>query len=64
MTEQELMEKIQHEVFKNYLKSTIENNIHLTRPQKEYQKKCVDAAAQQADKLQEVIKMMRTMGMM
>lgn len=64
MNDQELIEKLQHEAFKQQLKNNIENNPYYTRQQKDYFKERVDVAAQQADQMTDLIKMMRQMGLM
>ncbi len=63
MTENELLEQLQHEVYKAALKNQIESDPTLTRQQKEYKKYCVDVAAQRADAFVEIVKLMRTLGM-
>ena len=58
MTEQELKKKIKNEAYKNLLKQTIDSNPNFSWQQKEYYKSLVDKAAQSADMLNELIKMM------
>ena len=58
MTQQEFMNKLRNEAYKNLLKQTIDNNLNFTWQQKEYYKSLVDEASQRADIIVELMKML------
>ena len=58
MTQQEFMDKLKNEAYKNLLKHTIDNNPKFSWQQKEYYKSLVDKASQSTDMLKELMKMM------
>ena len=58
----ELEKHRQHETIKNMLKQCIDNNPYLNMIQKEQQKAQIDAAAAQADRIENLLSIIKYLG--
>ena len=58
----ELEKHMQHEAIKNMLKQCIDNNPYLNMIQKEQQKAQIDAAAAQADRIENLLSLIKYLG--
>ena len=59
----ELEKRMQHEMIKKLMKQAIDNNPHLNSIQKEQQKARVDACAAQADRVENMLSMIKYLGL-
>lgn len=59
----EIEKHIQHEMIKDLMKKAIDNNPLLTPLQKEQQKARVDACAAQADRVENMLSMIKYLGL-
>ena len=59
----ELEKHMQHEIIVNLMKQAIDNNPFLDSVQKDQQKARVDASAAQADRIENVISMIKYLGL-
>jgi len=58
----ELEKHIQHEAIKSILKQAIDNNPYLNWVEKEQQKSRIDAAAAEADKIENMLSLIKYLG--
>ena len=58
----EIEKHIQHEYIKSILKQAIDNNPYLTPYDKERQKARIDAAAAQADRIENLLSLIKYLG--
>lgn len=58
----ELEKHIQHEAIKSMLKQAIDNNPYLNWVEKEQQKSRIDAAAAEADKIENMLSLIKYLG--
>lgn len=59
----EIEKRMQHEMIKNIMKQAIDNNPLLNPIQKEQQKARVDACAAQADRIENMLSMIKYLGL-
>ena len=59
----EIEERMQHEMIKNMMKQAIDNNPLLNPIQKEQPKARVDACAAQADRIENMLSMIKYLGL-
>lgn len=59
----ELEKHIQHEAIKSLLKQGVDNNSYLNQFQKEQQKAQIDAAAAQADRIENLLSLIKYLGL-
>ncbi|MDD5946829.1 MAG: hypothetical protein PUC41_03400 [Oscillospiraceae bacterium] len=58
----EIEKHIQHEYIKSILKQAVDNNPYLTPYDKEIQKARIDAAAAQADRIENLLSLIKYLG--
>ena len=58
----EIEKHIQHEYIKSILKQAVDNNPYLTTYDKEIQKARIDAAAAQADRIENLLSLIKYLG--
>ena len=58
----EIEKHIQHEYIKSILKQAIDNNPYLTPYDKEIQKARIDVAAEQADRIENLLSLIKYLG--